>query len=200
MKRTTLNFIIDAVGFAGFVFLTATGVLVRYVLPPGSGHHTTVWGLDRHAWGAVHFWIAVGFLGVLALHVILHWRWIVCVIRGRPRQGSGARLALGLFAAMAVVAVAVAPLGSPVDRAEATPPQEDRSSTHEHDTAGIRGRMTLAEIERSTGVPAAHLIERLGMPRDVSLDTGVAKLGAQFGFDIDDAREVVRAYASPDPS
>ena len=44
MKRTNLNLIIDAAGFAGFVFLTATGVLVRYVLPPGSGHHTTLWG------------------------------------------------------------------------------------------------------------------------------------------------------------
>ena len=52
MKRTTQNFVIDTVAFAGFVFLTATGVLVRYVLPPGSGHHTTVWGLDRHEWEA----------------------------------------------------------------------------------------------------------------------------------------------------
>lgn len=67
MRRPTLNLVVDSVAFAGFVFLTTTGVLMRYVLPPGSGHRTLVWGLGRHDWGAIHFWIATVFLGVLAL-------------------------------------------------------------------------------------------------------------------------------------
>ena len=39
MKRVKLNFIVDFVAFAGFVVLTTTGVLMRYTLPPGSGHY-----------------------------------------------------------------------------------------------------------------------------------------------------------------
>ena len=34
MKRTKLNFVIDVVAFVGFVGLTTTGVLMRYILPP----------------------------------------------------------------------------------------------------------------------------------------------------------------------
>ena len=94
MKRTTLNLIIDAIGFVGFVFLTATGVLVRYVLPPGSGHHTTLWGLDRHDWGGLHFWIAVGFFVVLALHLLFHWRWIVCMTKKLLLESTTQRVSI----------------------------------------------------------------------------------------------------------
>jgi amino acid transporter len=65
MERSTLNLSIDGFAFAGFVLLTTTGVLLRYVLPPGSGHYSTIWGLDRHEWGGIHFWIAVVFFSVL---------------------------------------------------------------------------------------------------------------------------------------
>lgn len=206
MKRNTVNFVIDAIGYAGFVFLATTGVLIRYVLPPGSGHHTTLWGLDRHEWGGVHFWIAVVFLAVLALHVILHWRWIVCVIRGRPREGSGMRLGLGLVGALAIVAVALAPLGGPVERAA---PSGGRAAVHgadgaydggdraggEHAASGhgegehaVRGRMSLREVAQATGVPVADLIRRLGLPPDAPRDVGVARLGREHGFTVDDVR------------
>jgi hypothetical protein len=196
MRRTGLNLIIDIVAFAGFVFLAATGVLVRYVLPPGSGHHTTLWGMDRHEWGSVHFWIAIGFLGVLALHVVFHWRWIVSVMRGRPREGSGLRLALGLVGVAAVLAVAVAPLATPVDRSGTQDPPRSETRSSDHDSGGVRGRMSLDEIERRTGVPAAHLIEHFELPSDVPLDVGVGKLGKQYGFDVDDVRQVVSEYGA----
>lgn len=109
MKRPSLNLLVDGAAFAGFVLLTSTGVLVRYVLPPGSGRRTTIWGLDRHAWGEIHFWIAMVFLSCLAVHLVVHRRWIVSVIRGRPREGSALRVALGLVGLLAVLAAAAAP-------------------------------------------------------------------------------------------
>lgn len=118
MRRTTLNLIVDAVAFAGFVFMTASGVLLRYLLPAGSGHRTTVWELDRHAWGDVHFWMAVLLLAALSVHVLLHGKWIVCALRGTKREGSGLRLALGFVALLAVLGLAAAPLLSPIERAE----------------------------------------------------------------------------------
>ena len=96
MKRSKLNFIIDIGAFAGFVVLTTTGILMRYSLPPGSGHHSSIWGLDRHQWGGVHFWVSMTFFFILALHLLLHWRWIAAVVRGRPRKGSGLRAGLGI--------------------------------------------------------------------------------------------------------
>jgi hypothetical protein len=54
--------------------------------------------------------------------------------------------------------------------------------------------MTLIEIEQNTGVPRVYLIEHLDLPKDVPLDEGVAKLGKNFGFDIDDVRRIVGEY------
>lgn len=65
MKRINLNFIIDVAAFVGFVMLTTTGVLMRYILPPGSGRYSTIWSLDRHEWGGIHFWISIIFFPYL---------------------------------------------------------------------------------------------------------------------------------------
>jgi hypothetical protein len=117
MRRATLNAAVDAVAFGLFAFLATTGVLIRWTLPPGSGRRTTVWGLDRHDWGDLHFWVAAAFLGVLSLHLLLHWRFLAGLVRGRAREGSGGRLALGLVAAATLVALAAAPLCAPVETA-----------------------------------------------------------------------------------
>jgi hypothetical protein len=194
MKRTTINFTIDAVGFVGFVFLTTTGVLVRYVLPPGSGRRAVLWGMNRHEWGDLHFWIAIAFFCVLGLHLFLHWRWIVHMVRGKPQEGSGLRFALGLVGILAVLAIAITPFGGSVEQSGTSDVQGGGSSALTHESERVRGRMTLIEIEQKTGVPKAYLIEHLGMSKDVQLNEGVAKLGKSFGFDIDDVRRIVREY------
>ncbi|MEJ2529375.1 MAG: DUF4405 domain-containing protein, partial [Gammaproteobacteria bacterium] len=114
MNRSGLNLAIDIVAFAGFVVLSTTGILMRYLLPPGSGHFSTIWGLDRHEWGTIHFWISALFFLILAFLLVLHWRWLVSVVTGRPREGSGLRVGLGIVGLVAVVALAMAPLLTPV--------------------------------------------------------------------------------------
>ncbi len=184
MRRPTLNLLVDGAAFVGFVFLVSTGVLMRYVLPPGSGTRTLVWGLDRHDWGALHFWIAGVFLAVLAIHLVLHGRWILSVLRGRPRQGSGARVALGLVGLLAVLALALAPLVSPVERVEAA--GSDRPT--------LRGSMTLSDVDRQTGVPASHVLRELGLPLDVARDEPLGRLGRQHGFGMTEIRRIVEGY------
>lgn len=194
MKRPNLNFLIDFIGFAGFVLLTATGVLMRYVLPPGSGRYTTIWTLDRHEWGSIHFWIAIVFLAVLALHLFLHWRWIAALMRGRPRDGSGARVALGTVGLVALLALAIAPFLSSVERTgDALRAPSERSSEH-RSLESIGGFMTLAEVEDATGVPAAYIIEKLGLPGRVDKDERLGRLRRTHGFSIDEVRRIVQDY------
>ena len=78
MKRNTLNFVIDAASALVMAGMIATGLVIRFVLPPGSGSRKEVWGLGRHDWGDVHFWLAAAVGAVIVLHVALHWQW-VCV-------------------------------------------------------------------------------------------------------------------------
>ena len=83
MNRTMLNIIIDLVAMLLFLGMIATGYLLRFPLPPGTNKALTLWGLSRHQWGDVHFWISLGLLVVLHIHLALHWNWIVTVIGKR---------------------------------------------------------------------------------------------------------------------
>jgi len=112
MRKNTVNYLIDGCAFVIMLVITATGLLMKYTLPPGSGGKV-VWGLGRHAWGGVHFWAAAALLSLLVLHVALHWAWVCASTRrlkpggaGRPARSDRDR-AYGL-ALLAIVAVLLA--------------------------------------------------------------------------------------------
>lgn len=193
MKRTNLDLIVDGAAFVGFVLLTATGVLMRYILPPGSGHYSTIWSLDRHEWGGIHFWISVVFFALLALHLLLHWRWIVSVVTRRPREGSGLRAGLGILGLAAVLALSISPLLTPVERAS-TNRGASFLSSHEYEGISVRGSMTLKDIEEATGVPATYIIESLKLPESLSAEEQLGPLKRIYGFEINDVREIVKEY------
>ncbi len=193
MKRVNLNFIVDVLAFAGFVVLTTTGVLMRYILPPGSGHYSTIWGLDRHEWGGIHFWVSVLFFSILTFHLMLHWRWIASVVIGRPREGSGFRAGLGIVGLATVVALASSPLLTPAERGTG-----DRGSSslsaHPYEDLSIRGSMTLREVEDATGVPAGYIKESLELPGTISNEERLGSLKRQYRFELNDVREIVKNY------
>lgn len=213
MKRATLNRLTDALAFAGFVLVVATGFVLRSLLPPGSGGLQGVgtgygaaerpvmllWGLTRHDWGAMHFGIALGLMIVLAIHLVLHWRWIMSSIRGRAREGSGVRVGLGIVGVLTLVAIAIMPWLSPtarVPRAQLSEPVvAGRPFAHqEHTTSPTRGMMTLQEIEELTGVPTAYMIKHLGLPHDVSPNERLGRLRRVYGFAMQDIRRIVMEY------
>lgn len=194
MKRITLNFIIDATAFAGFVILTTTGALMRYVLPPGSGHYSTIWGFDRHEWGGLHFWISVVFFSLLAFHLVLHWRWIASVVAGRPREGSGLRVGLGIVGLLALVAFSISPLITPVEKEARKASGSGILSSHKYEDIQIRGSMTLLEVEKATGVPVNHIIKTMKLPSSISGEERLGILKRTYGFEINDVREVIRKY------
>jgi len=83
MNRTIANVIIDIIAAFLFLGMIATGYLLRFPLPPGSNKALSLWGYTRHQWGNFHFWISLGLLIVLVVHLVLHWNWIVTVIGKR---------------------------------------------------------------------------------------------------------------------
>jgi len=194
MRKPTRNLVVDGMAFSGFLLLVTTGVLMRYVLPPGSGRRAAIWGLDRHGWGDLHFWIAVVFFTILALHLILHWKWIVSVLRGRPREGSGLRVALGLIGLAAIVALALAPLLTPVEQISAGGRDVESAGHPGSGDETVRGELTLRELEAQTGVPAAHVLRELGLPEDVPRDEPLGRLRRQYGFDMAVVRRIVADY------
>ncbi|MCG6941667.1 MAG: DUF4405 domain-containing protein [Thiohalocapsa sp.] len=214
MNRQRLNFLVDAVAFTAFAFLTTTGVLSRYVLPPGSGRYATLWGLNRHGWGDIHFWVAVVLLGVLALHVALHWKWILYAVQGKRSNASGARLALGVVGLVGLVGLAAAPLLAPVEQAgtprqaaglpptiarDASPAPAGPAAPPASTAPGIesiRGSMTLRQVQQATGVPVDALIARLGLPHDIDPDERIGRIRKRYDISPDDVRQAVQNYSA----
>ena len=85
MNRTITNVIIDLAAASLFVGMIVTGYILRFPLPPGTNRVLTLWGFTRHQWGTVHFWISLGMLAVIVIHLGLHWKWIVTVVGKRLR-------------------------------------------------------------------------------------------------------------------
>jgi hypothetical protein len=79
MPRSTLNYVVDAATLLVLLCMVATGLILEFVLPPGSGgvRHApdTLWTLARHDWGQVHFYAAVAMACLIVVHLALHWRW-----------------------------------------------------------------------------------------------------------------------------
>lgn len=89
MSRATLNFIVDLIGFVNLLILAFTGFIIKFILPPGRGGYSQgyrggrgpgeikeLWSITRHEWGDIHFYLAVLFVVLIAVHTILHWGWI----------------------------------------------------------------------------------------------------------------------------
>lgn len=89
MKRVTVNFVVDLVSFIDLLGLAFTGIIMKYILPPGSSglgrlehggpgreHIKSLWSMTRHEWGRIHFYLAAFFLALIVVHIILHWSWI----------------------------------------------------------------------------------------------------------------------------
>jgi len=98
VKKLWFNMIINALSLLAFMSMISTGLIMRFILPPGSGrtdrlfsgsHYggvLTYCGWSRHEWGEIHFWIALFFLILLVFHLVLHWSWIHAVAWGSSER------------------------------------------------------------------------------------------------------------------
>jgi hypothetical protein len=109
MRRNTVNFLVDALAFVVGGAIVASGLIIRYVLPPGTGGRLALLGWGRHDWGGFHFWLSV-VLGVLVIaHVALHWTWVcmTTVRLFRPGAAPAAAWSRNLAGGVALVALSV---------------------------------------------------------------------------------------------
>lgn len=204
MKRTQLNFSIDVAAFAMFSLLLSTGLLLQYQLAArsgerqgrGSGRGTAdreielLWGWTRHEWGQLHYWIAGVLLGVLATHLVLHWKWIVCVVRGTRSDASGVRFGVAAVSLVGLVLLAVAPFlvrTGYVTRSEL----QSQSTPEQVLRVELTGSMTLAEVAKATNSSVSELLKQLGIPGNVAPDERIGRLLRQHNLQMSDLRRII---------
>jgi hypothetical protein len=108
MKRFLDNLLIDLIAAALMIGMLATGYILHFPLPPGSNKELTLWGLTRHQWGDVHFWISLGLIAVILLHLCLHWQWVAISVKrklSRRKAAPGSALVSGLMTFLVLGAV-----------------------------------------------------------------------------------------------
>jgi hypothetical protein len=77
MNKLFTKVMVDAIMFISFTSTLAVGLILK-ILPTGGGRTAGKFflGVYRHAWGDLHFFMAVIFVASLVVHVILNWGWI----------------------------------------------------------------------------------------------------------------------------
>lgn len=91
--------------------IAGIGFLIKYTLINGQerwmvyNDHVELyfWGMDRHEWGSVHLIIAYVLLGLLVLHIILHWKIVVCVYDKMVQRKLARKLISVVFIAIALL-------------------------------------------------------------------------------------------------
>jgi uncharacterized protein DUF4405 len=114
-SKAKWNFIIDVLMMLLMTAMLGIGLAVKYILPPGKvrqieyggGVDLYIFGMERHQWGDIHYYLGVVLLGLLLLHIILHWSVILSIYR-RLIGSRGLRAALAwLFVAVNTVLVTI---------------------------------------------------------------------------------------------
>jgi hypothetical protein len=202
MKRNTWNFWIDFISLAALMGLAMTGLLLEFVLPPGSrgGQGLTLWGYARHDWGEIHLGFAVAILALMFVHLWLHWSWVcvtVATLLGRQPAEKGTGLRRAVYGLMLLLVVAALFVGgflwakSQVQGTGGEGPGRYGHSPANTVSEHITGRMTLAEAAQSSGWTAEQLVQKLHLPADVDVNERLGRLRQRYGFDLEQVRNVL---------
>jgi hypothetical protein len=118
VNKANFNTIVNCMAFVIMLFMAATGSIMRLALPPGSGRFSTLWGMNRHQWGDIHYWLAITLLSVVGVHLYLHWQWVIRTIRGRLPEKAVFRVVLTALVLLCLVTAAIAPYFSRIESSD----------------------------------------------------------------------------------
>lgn len=188
-NRGVINLAVDALMFLCFAFLAGIGFMLKYVLPSGRERFAIygdnielfLFGLDRRDWGTVHLWVAFTIIGLLGLHLVLHWSIIKALLKRAMRPTKIRRAVVAGFVA-AIIILMFFPFMIEPEKGErvrggrrAQQPSDDTGGQAvEH--GSFNGRMTLAEAAGQLGISTAEAKSRLGLPAETPDDETLGHL------------------------
>lgn len=211
MKRNTLNFWIDFFMLLTVFGLVLTGFLIYYILPPGSGGRgggsggLTLWGLSRHDYGDIHFYLALAMLAWAVVHIFLHWKWISASFRNIFQMGKKGRLnpsqRAGVYGVLFILLLTIAGSGLLIwanTQVEGTTHGSGRQtdmSAESPQQPHINGQWTLRDIADSYNLQIPQILEALQLPAAIDPDQRLGPLRQQYGFTMSMVRQLVGELA-----
>jgi len=134
INKVFWNRIINALALIVFCFMVSTGMILKVLLPPGSGRAVRLFrggqnqktidlllGMTRHEWGTIHFYLSISFLIILCIHLFLHWSWIRATAWGSKKAPQPwLRKAVTLFILSLILSAICLPLFFPAETLTST--------------------------------------------------------------------------------
>ena len=217
--KAKFNFIIDALMFICMMAIAGLAFLMKFILIPGKERlakygrpvELSLFGLDRHEWGTIHLGIGFALLGLLTLHIILHWKLILGLFQ---KLIGNQKTRWAIAPAFVVVSsfLLAAPLAVRPDIQEMRRGRSEQLGasnlacggcpeliTHDpghkaDDQTGIRGFMTLAEVSKEYTVPIHCLKTHLGIPASAPDTEKLGRLKEDYNFTMSDVEDVIAKY------
>jgi hypothetical protein len=115
--KPKINLVIDFIMMILLAMIAGLGFLIKYILVAGfernviygSDVELYFWGLDRHQWGSIHLYLSFAFLFLILLHIVLHWKMIICIF-GQMCHKKNTQVVIAVCSGIVVLFFALAPL------------------------------------------------------------------------------------------
>lgn len=140
MRTKTLRKVVDVLMYLSMSFLVGTGLLIQYRLVPGSrgGHGLTLFGMDRHEWGAYHLWVGIALIALVTVHVFLNFAFVRNVIASRRASVLAVLAVLGAAVTLFFVFVPIERSADEGRRYRNRPPAGDDAADDRANAGGYR--------------------------------------------------------------
>jgi hypothetical protein len=205
MKKSDWQYLIDSLLFINIIGIVIIGFLLGLVIPQGPSVAESskyFFGLHRHDWGNIHFYLSIAFTALVIIHLIFSWKWITAKAKQIFKSVWRTSLFLILFLAFLTPLLIWNfwpkyaetytdyglwqrkrdfPLGSQGDNL----PQEGEGYIV------VTGQITLADLEKATGIPTQSIIEKLDLPKRTKPDETIGQLRKRYGFQLQDVRDII---------
>ena len=176
MNKAKLNYWVDvSIGIA-FVLSAVSGLVFLLPASPDSGLNAGVLGINYQVWDQVHTWGSLVMIAGVAMHLVLHWKWIIAMTKqmlprmkrqgmpeSAPRPAGGATASRRMnrrdflrLGGMAVASVGLAVVGYKALLANESA-ETSQVDTSNHPLPIVTQPSSQTEVEVGTGqsVPAA---------------------------------------------
>ena len=233
MKKTKINLIIDALMFLCMSAIAGIGFLIKYTLIPGQerwivyGDNVELYlfGMNRHEWGSIHLIIGYVLLALLILHIVLHWKLIVCVYDKIFKRKQIRNLISIVFITVSmlfiVVPFFVKPTISKIEKGagrhttnynkpikiednitQIKEKSDNTKHTNTHEQSNqlikIKGYMSLDEISKKYQVPTNVIKTKLNIPTSISDNQKLSWIRKKYNIQMRDVEELIKEYREKD--
>ncbi len=218
MKKSDWQYLVDTLLFLSVAGIALIGFLMGLVIPKGpTAPESTKYffGLHRHQWGNIHFYLSVAFVILVTIHIFLSWKWI----KSKSQQIFKKKwntvliftaigsifLILFFWALYPRVPGAYEDFGERAGQqrlSDERSPASDEKILYEDGSVYvvISGQTTLKQAEKATGIAAKTIAAELGLPSNVSIDDTFGRLKKKYAFDLLDVRDVISDLLSRKPA